>query len=86
MNAFEEESVSGESFAEEDSDTEVNKTRKIVNFLTVHILTTFAFVVYLFDVQLQEAFARGDLKPGLNVEVGANGERKAVNNVVSRWL
>lgn len=33
--------------------------------------------------QLQEAFARGDLKPGLNIEVGGGVKRKAVNNIVS---
>lgn len=32
--------------------------------------------------QLQEAFARGDLKPGLNIEVDGT-KRKAVNNIVS---
>lgn len=32
--------------------------------------------------QLQEAFARGDLKPGLNIELDGT-KRKAVNNIVS---
>lgn len=33
--------------------------------------------------QLQEAFARGELKPGLNIELSNDGVRKGVNNIVS---
>lgn len=37
--------------------------------------------VYLHVSQLQEAFARGDLKPGLNIEV--TNRKAATNNIVS---
>lgn len=33
--------------------------------------------------QLREAFARGDLKPGLNIEVGDDVKKVAINNIVS---
>ena len=34
-----------------------------------------------FHLQLQEAFARGELKPGLNIEY--NPQKERVNNIVS---
>lgn len=37
--------------------------------------------VHLLVSQLQEAFARGDLKPGLNIEV--TNRKAATNNIVS---
>lgn len=39
--------------------------------------------IYLNWFQLQEAYARGELKPGLNIEVDNSFKRKAVNNIVS---
>lgn len=83
MNDFEEQSVSDESFAEEyDSDAEVSNWYS--RFLSKpRIDFDIELVFVLLPVQLQEAYARGDLKPGLNVEVTDDGKRKAINNVVS---
>lgn len=44
----------------------------------------FLFVFFFFiNLQLQEAYARGELKPGLNVELENGIQRKAINNIVS---
>lgn len=49
MSGFVEESVSGESFAEDDSDAEVNKNRKKCKFID-GTNSPVSFVVYLVDV------------------------------------
>lgn len=55
-----------------------------MNFQYIHCVTIlFVFLVELSLLQLQEAYARGELKPGLNIEVGDGVRRKAVNNIVS---
>lgn len=84
MTEFEVESMSEGSEPEDDSDLEVNLMYfdKIYGNLKCRILWPCVDIAYLHHFQLQEAFARGDLKPGLNIEVG-NGPRKAVNNIVS---
>lgn len=46
------------------------------------MLDNLLFKYFVVFFQLQEAYARGDLKPGLNIEV-TDKPRKAINNIVS---
>lgn len=51
----------------------------------VESLFEYSLIVFFVSiVQLQKAYARGDLKPGLNIEVGNGVQRKAINNIVSK--
>lgn len=40
----------------------------------------------VFILKLQAAYARGDLKPGLNVEIDGEAPRRAINNIVSEYI
>lgn len=74
MSDFELEASGSEFESDDNSDAEVNKKKpKDFSQIKSYIRTVF---------QLQAAFERGDLKPGLNVEF--SGNRIKVNDVVSR--
>lgn len=74
MSDFKLEASGSEFESDDNSDAEVNKKKpKDFSQIKSYIRTVF---------QLQAAFERGDLKPGLNVEF--SGNRIKVNDVVSR--
>lgn len=92
MTEFEVESMSEESELEsDDSDLEVNFLSYSCDSSNFLIASKILYPIFrneknnfiFLSIQLQEAFARGDLKPGLNIEVGGGVKRKAVNNIVS---
>lgn len=74
MSDFELEASGSEFDSDDNSDAEVNKI-KPKDFSQIKSYIRIVF-------QLQAAFERGDLKPGLNVEF--SGNRIKVNDVVSR--
>lgn len=71
-------------FVLNDTDTEVDSDEEVSNNLTsvckFDIQNLVSVKTYFFFLQLQEAFAKGILKPGLNEEI-EKVERTYVNNV-----